>query len=152
MKLTLRVKLQAPTVEVKIVAIDVSNTKDIIYVGFKRYEVEPAEAKLNEFMEILTSTSEGSFINPKLDAFIKREIVYIKSAELNYIDETGQEQSLKVNDTRTVKPNAAFWETSSDCLSVLVDLYLASVPTKVALTAQVQQALLNNDFSGASKN
>jgi len=151
------VKLQLPTIELTVKSKDASGTKDYMLVGFKRYNVEDSQKQLKQLQHLLEAQVESIEENDRietteLDLYIASQIVYIKQANLVYIED-GKETNLQIPDTRKAKPIADLWETSEDCLSVLVDLYLASSPTRSALTSSLQHALVNSDFdNGELKN
>jgi len=145
------VKLQTPTIELKITAKDAAGVKDSFLVGFKRYEISATDAKLKELQAVMQETIEDSTESgtAKLSSFIKGEIAYLKQIKLDLVDENGATKEITVLDTRTVKPNETLWGTPDECLAVLLDLYLASAPYRVSLISAMQKALLNNDYSEA---
>lgn len=150
MAVKLSVKLQSPTIELIVKAQDASGAKDTIKVGFKRYEVKEAKAKLDELSEILSNAPQDMVDVPEIDNFIKKEVVYILQANLELEDtDTKTNKTLLVQDTRTVKPNESLWGDASECLVVLLDLYLSSAPWRLSLLLAAQKALLNNDYSVA---
>lgn len=133
------VKLQAPSIELLVEAKDSSGEAAKMLVGFKRYEHKVSAEKLKEVENLSGQEAE--------DNFIKNEILYLKNVSVEvYDDVTGQKDSeLKVADTRTAA-QSAFWGGPEECLSVLVDHYLASTPWKAALTTAMFKALTNVKF------
>lgn len=146
----LYVKLQTPTIELKVTAKDASGATSSMVVGFKRYETEEGDDKIKILQDALTEYGEEEGTSENLDNFIKNEIVYLKKVELEVGKEDGKNSpDLHIPDTRRAKPNETFWGSSEECLSVLVDLFLASQPWKVSLIASQQKALMNNDYGDA---
>lgn len=146
MALKVFVKLQTPTIELKVEAKDASGVKDSILVGFKRYEIKQTEAKLKALQETLENIEDTS----KLEEAIKAEVVYIKQAKVTLFDEEKKtEKELLVQDTRTAKLVETLWENSDECLAVLLDLYLSSSPYRVSFMSGMQKALINSDFENA---
>lgn len=146
----LYIKLQTPTIELLVKAKDVSGAKESMLVGFKRYETITAQEKLTTLQDLLADAQANNLNSSSLDKFIKEEIVYIKQAKLELYDEVSKAtKDLLIQDTRTAKPNDGLWETSEQCLDVLLDLYLSSAPWRLSLILMGQKALLNNDYSEA---
>ena len=144
------IKLQTPTIELKVSAKDASGAKDNFLVGFKRYELKETDAKLKTLQEIMEDATSGdSLVQIELDKFIKNEIVYLKQIRLDLVDEKGNPKEFTVQDTRSVKPYETLWESPDECLAVLLDLYLASAPYRVSLISSLYKALMNNDYSEA---
>ena len=133
MAVKLHLKLQTPTIELKVQAKDPSGAIDSVLVGFKRYGFEEAQSKFESFKE-----SED-----KLDKLVKEEIVYLKQMKLNLEDETGKSKELVIVDSRTQKPVESLWGEPEECLSVLVDALLDSAPYRGSLIEAMFQALLN---------
>lgn len=144
----LYVKLQSPTIELKVTAKDVSGAISSMLVGFKRYEAKEGDVKINELQEVLIDYAKEDTTSDDLDSFIKDEIVYLKKVELD-LEDGDKVTTLHIPDTRRAKPNETFWGSSEECLSVLVDLFLASQPWKVSLMSSQQKALMNNDYGDA---
>ena len=144
------IKLQTPTIELKVSAKDAAGIKDSFIVGFKRYELAAAQSKLEQLQDIFTSISKDSSMESKeLNSFIKNEIVFLKQLKLDLADDNGSSKELAITDTRTVKPNEGLWESADECLAVLLDMYLSSAPYRLSLITALQKALLNNDYSEA---
>lgn len=144
------IKLQTPTIELKVTAKDASGAKDNFLVGFKRYELKETDAKLKALQEIMEEATKGdSLVQTELDKFIKNEIVYLKQIRLDLVDEKGNPKEYNIQDTRSVKPYETLWESPDECLAVLLEMYLASAPYRVSLIASLYKALLNNDYSEA---
>jgi len=151
------VKLQSPVIELPIVSKDSSGAKDSFLVGFKRFEVEESEKELHKFQSLLKEQMEaakeedssGRYVqaySTESDEFIKDKIVYIRQATLGVYDsETDKTTNLTVADTRKAKPND-FWENEEGCLDALLNLYLASSPTRSAIIAGMTKALLNTNY------
>jgi hypothetical protein len=178
MAIELHVKLQTPTIELLVKAKDAAGNTDSIKVGFRRYELTEAQTKLEELSvlqreqytisrielqklqtsldnnntleEIAEPTRTSEELKDAVSVFLKGEIVYLAGIELT---DTANEVSKKVliKDTRQAKPNEPLWETPSECLDVLLDMYLASAPYRGSLIDAVQKALLNTDYKQAEQ-
>lgn len=163
------VKLQSPTIELQVKAEDSSDTKAVITVGFKRYELDKTNIKLldlqtllSNHLDLLTSKQDGESVDQSdldqtskdVDNFIYEHVSYIKKAKLDMIDDsTGEASELIVNDTRKAKPVEDFWENAEECLTALLDMYLASSPWRSSFIASLQAALLNANYNdGKLKN
>lgn len=180
MSVKIFVKLQSPSVELKVQAQDCSGAKDSIVVGFKRYDIIESKAKaerlqdlqtqlyLNTMVELSeqyklvnidneTKASATPRISEKealesISQFIKDEILYIKDVNLT-IEDNGIAKELKIADTRSAKPNEPLWVLPEECLSVLVDSFLESAPYRGSLITAQQKALANVDIKdGEIKN
>lgn len=164
----LYVKLQTPTIELLVKAEDSSKTKAALTVGFKRYEMEQTDLKLEELQEILkehlrllqlrqknteeVSQEEINEANSQITKFIASEIVYILKAKVD-VEEEGKLSELAIPDTRKAKPVEDFWESPDECLAALLEMYLASAPWRSSFVASLQAALLNSNYEeGKAKN
>lgn len=145
MAIKLTVKLQRPTIELVVKAKDSAGDKDSFKAGFKRYTYAETQTKFKELQAISLEANEG---DDKSDDLIKNEIVYLKDVKLE-IEENGVTKDLHVADTRTAKPIPTLWETSEECLAVLLDVFLNSAPYRVGLLEASTKALINNDYSSA---
>lgn len=142
------VKLQAPTIELKVQAEDSSGLGAEMFVGFKRYNIDDAQVKLEEYKDSFSSSDEDAPIK-----FIKKQIVYIKGATLEMYDDDKLVETIAVTDTRTAKPLESFWGSPEECLAVLLDYYFQSLPWKNSFFNAINKALLNVDIKdGAIKN
>lgn len=135
MAVKINLKLQTPTIELKIVAKDPSGASDTILVGFKRYHFDEAKAKFEAL-----GAAESETLT---DSILKEEIVYIKQMKLSLEDEEGKAKDLVIVDTRNQKPVEFLWESPEECLSVLVDVLLNSAPYRNSLIDAMIKALLN---------
>jgi hypothetical protein len=140
MAVKLNLKLQTPTIELKIQAKDPSGAIDTILVGFKRYGFAEAKEKFESF----SSSDE------LIDDVLKQEIVYLKQMKLSLEDESGKSKELVITDTRTQKPVESLWGTPEECLSVLVDALLDSAPYRGSLIEAMNKALLNMNIGDDS--
>lgn len=179
MSVKIYIKLQSPSVELKVQAQDCSGAKDSIVVGFKRYDITESKAKATELQRLQTQLYLNTLVDlnkqyklanleqtaiadspeiseeeaiSSINKFIKDEILYIKDVSLT-IEEDGKSKELKVADTRTAKPNEPLWVLPEECLSVLVDSFLESAPYRGSLIQAQQKALANVEFKdGEIKN
>lgn len=144
------IKLQTPSTELKVTAKDAAGVTDTLLVGFKRYEVLEAEAKLKEFQEALKaqidSAKDGAPDMAGVDQFISDQVVYIKQAKLEEQDEDGSSSTITISDTRKAKPFGTFWENPEECLDALLSMYLSASPWRVPFVTGLQKALVNADF------
>ena len=146
--------LQTPSIELVIDAKDASGEKDSALFGFKRYTAVKGENRMKDLQAILDSgakrAEDGDTSSAELDAFLTKEILYIKKLVLKTEDTlTGKKELMKIEDTRTAKPVDGFWGTGVECLSVLVGYYIESSPWKTSLITGVMKAILNNDYEEA---
>lgn len=173
------IKLQTPTVELKIQAKDAAGTKDSFIAGFKRYNKIEGSDKANQFDKLqkelflnlkLELKEQSQFFDLKAELqnlpepeltkeeadkeitdFIKNEILYLKDIKVNYTDDVSKtDKELTIADTRTVKVSEGLWTMPEECLELLIDSYLASVPYRQALIEAQQRALLNIDTREAA--
>lgn len=135
MAVKVNLKLQTPTIELKLSVKDASGASDTILVGFKRYSFNEAKERFETF-----SNSDAL-----IDDVLREEIVYIKQMKLTLEDDAGKSRDLVIADSRTQKPVESLWGESEakDCLSVLVDLLLDSAPYRGSLIDAMNKALLN---------
>ena len=172
----LYVKLQTPVTELVLNATDAAGVKDSLTVGFKRFTITEADAELKAFAEVndlyirmlmkqprvgdIKEDAEGTEVySPELiastlaqlDTFIASSISYIKNASISGEDEEGKSTKLLITDTRSAKPLEDFWESSEECLSVLVGMYLDCTPWKSSLNAGYQKALINTEVDDGGK-
>jgi len=145
----LYVKLQTPCIEIKVKAKDSSGAVDALLVGFKRYESKKATKELTilqGLFEDQMGKQDEDIDTTELDIYIKSQVIYIKQANLILLDEEGKQSTLVVPDTRKAKQVADRWESSEDCLDVLLSLYLASAPWRLAFNGSLQKALANANY------
>jgi hypothetical protein len=142
MAVKLNLKLQTPTIELKLNVKDASGASDTVLVGFKRYSFNEAKERFESF-----SNSDAL-----IDDVLKEEIVYVKQMKLVLEDENGKTRDLLVADSRTQKPVESLWgeQEGKECLSVLVDLLLDSAPYRGSLIDAMNKALLNMNFGDDS--
>jgi hypothetical protein len=175
MSVNIFVKLQTPTIELPISAKDSAGNEDKFIAGFKRYNINEAKPKLEELQnlqteiyfntikdlneqykvlnqETVTNTQEPKIseevANANINLLIKNEIVYLKNVNVT-ISENGIDKPLKIADTRTAKPNEPLWLTPEECLSVLIDSFLACAAYRGSLIDAQQKALANVEFKDA---
>jgi hypothetical protein len=151
MSLSIKLKLQTPTIELVVVAKDASGNSETIKVGFKRYSVEESKIKFKELEQIQSKLTLDTVETEELDNFIKGEIVYIKGASITIEDSaTGTERIMSIPDSRTIKPIETLWSDADECKDLLTSAYLTSAPYRVSLLDSMQKAFLNNDYKEAS--
>jgi len=136
----LYIQSQVPFVEISVTsAKDAEGKEQTIIVGFKRYDLETAQQKLDSFKDLPDNET---------NSVIKSEILFIKNAEVKEVDEETYivSRTIPVKDSRTAQPIEPFWANKDECLSVLVDMYLASTPWKGSLISSFIKTLYNIDF------
>lgn len=134
---------QAPSAEVTVTsAKDVEGKIQEIKIGFRRYGLEKAQSILEGLKEVTPETEKE---------ILKQNILYIKQAVVATYDEETLEldKTITVEDTRTAEPFAPFWESSKECLAVLLEHYLDSAPWKGAIITAFVTSLYNIDFKEA---
>lgn len=137
------VKLQTPSIELKVKATDASGSVSEILVGFKRYDLSQLEAKFKEQVPDAATDTNADF------NFISKEVIYIKNAVLEIYDDNGNYlEDLVVEDTRTVEPNE-FFQTPKEALDVLLTHYMGSNPWKNSLFEAYRDALVNVSYKEA---
>jgi len=140
MKLSL--KLQSPTIEIPITAVDSANNKDNIIIAFYRYDLKESRNKLQEFQDILSHMENNDLTeSEEFTTFVTEGISYIRNIKLD----NGAEE-FKIKDTRVVKPLESFWKTSEECINFLLEMYLNSTPWKMSIIEGLQKALVNTNF------
>ena len=77
-------------------------------------------------------------------AFIKSQVVYLKNVSLVTVDnETQEEKELIIKDTREVDPIESLWASPSECLAVLLDMYLDSAAFKDSFPQAVSSTVFD---------
>jgi hypothetical protein len=141
------IQSQSPVAELSVVSEkDAEGKSQKILVGFKRYPANEAQKKLESFKDLSDEQAKNLIIN---------EVLYIKDVVLEvYDDETGKKlETIKIADTRTAQPIESFWADKDECLAVLLDNYLDSIPWKGSLITAYITSLYNMDVkNNLSKN
>jgi hypothetical protein len=141
------IQTQTPTIEIQVSSDkDAEGKTQSVVIGLTRYSDEEAKVKI----EAIASLTED-----QTKDLLSKEILYIKQATIiTYDEETPNKlETIKIADTRTAKPVDPFWESSDECLAVLLDSYLNSNPWKGPFIQSYLQALYNLDLkAAASKN
>ena len=148
------IKLQTPTIELKLTAKDSSGVSDSFFAGFKRYDLDDAQKKIEQLEAVFSSAKETASLNQKeLNSFIKNEVIYLKGITLELANEDGSFKNYPIADTRTAKPYEGLWESPEECLAVLLDMYLSSAPYRLSFITALNKALFNAEYSdGEAKN
>jgi hypothetical protein len=104
-----------------------------------------------KFLEESIKTWNKNYTKHVLD-FCKKHVCYVKNASLSLeIDDKATD--LLIADSRDVKPIESLWETSDECLVVLLDIYLGHPSYKDSLINVIPKLLFNTDFKdGELKN
>lgn len=106
-----------------------------------------SEETIEDRVEELTSQIEEVTDKQTEDlrAFYKSHILYLKNASLTLNTPEGT-KDLLIADTREVKPIESLWAKPSECLSVLVDMYLDSAAFRDSFTQAILTGVFNVDF------
>jgi len=139
----LYVKLQSPTVELEVIAKDSTGNQEKVLVGFKRYNIEESQKRLDSFKDLVEKETSSSF--GLLDNFLKEEIVYLKNISFD-VEEEEKTVSITIKDTREESLREGLWETREICLETLLNLFLSSSPWRLPFITTLQKALYNVDF------
>lgn len=132
------VKLQTPVIELVITATDASGKKESITGGFKRYDEKTSEGLLKTFNEVYGASQKEE----ELLAFVKQNVLYLKNVKLEIVED-GKTTELVVKDTREAAAVTELWTTPEECLTLLLDTFMASAPWRLEITLSVQKALYN---------
>lgn len=148
----LKIVVQQPSIELPVSSADASNASVTILVGFKRYETAEARKRTEVYEEIVNAEGFDMLDSAELEDFLKEEILYIRKVNLPVTDtDTGEESFIKVPDTRKAKKVETLWDTSEECLVVLLDAYFQWTSWKVSFIQEVQAALLDSDILGDAR-
>ena len=83
------------------------------------------------------------------DDFYKTHVLFIKNAALVTNDGGVQDTKLLVQDTRTANPIESLWADGSECLAVLLDIYLSNPAFRDSLQQAIGEVVFNIDFKSA---
>lgn len=145
--MALVIRTQAPTVELPVVSKDGSGSSNKILVGFKRYDADEGGSRLDEYNNIVQADDFDISKSEELADFIKEEVVYIKDITTETYDEsTGKSSKLKISDTRKATKLDGLWESSDQCLAVLLDSYLSFNSWRLPFVSAVQSAIVDMNF------
>ncbi len=166
-------KLQAPTIDLVVKATDGAGVEDQITVGFKRYESDESDKKLQEFRklsnpnlkEVYETDAEGNAtekvdveatnakrekayaeVTVNVQKFIAGEIAYMKDVVL-YGEVDGKVKvAAAVSDTRKAKDYAQLWGDKDNALPWLLEMYFNSTPWSLAIVSGQSEALENSEY------
>ena len=88
----------------------------------------------------------------KLDAFYKEQVLFIKGATLEYVDDNGNTKEVTITDTRNAQPIESLWEGPEECLAVLLDTYFGVPSIKDSLSSKIVETVLNLQLDEKAKN
>ena len=89
--------------------------------------------------------------NNAITNFCKEQVLYIKQASFEVELEDGV-KDISVPDTREAKPIESLWETSEECLAVLLDVYLNNTSLRDSLLSDILAIALNVNLEAQLKN
>lgn len=146
MAIKISLKLQKPTMELAVKARNAEGQSETFKMGFKTYDVEGTRNKFKELTEIQQRITEDSPGTEELDKFVLNEVVYVKGLAID-VDDSGNERTLNIADSRTAKPIETLWADEVECKDLLTSAALTCAPYRVAILQAMQKAFLNNDYS-----
>lgn len=142
----LYITLGTPVIELPIKATDISGEKAAAIIGFKRNNLEQANALMqyvDSIMDDNTATSDEK--DSKLRAIFTDQVKFIKNFDLIALDEAGEPVLYKtIADTRTETDTEL--QGSSGCLAFLLDMILTNQPWSSALTKGLYAVNYNTQF------
>lgn len=142
---------QKPSVELEVKAKDASKVVQTLIVGFKRHKTKDAKLRIETYDNIIQADTFDLTDSPRLDQFLREEVLYMLKVSLTVVDEeTGETQTLRIPDTRKAVPVDSLWKTPEECLSMLMDAYLPWSSWKMAFLPKVQSALIESDTEAAT--
>ena len=136
---------QAPVIEMPVTSEkDAEGKSYTSIIGFRRYKGSEAQNKIESFKDLDENQATD---------LLKSEIVYIKDAIASvYDDETFElVETVKIPDTRKAKVLEPFWQDAGECLAVLTEHYLDSIPWKGSIIQAYIKSLYNLDFKEAEQ-
>lgn len=155
--------LQTPTVELTVTGSDPAGKQSSILVGFKRYELEEAQARLDAFseankpledlgkleedgVEIDKSTwrEASTQVRAAINDMLREEIVYFRNIQLSeeVPGRSGEyRKGLLIADSRNFKDEAVL--AGKSCLDFLLDMHLASSLWRNALVSSMMSSISN---------
>jgi len=146
MTVSIKLKLQTPTIELPVKARNAAGASELFKMGFKLYDVEETRKKFKELTDIQQRITEDNPGTEELDKFVQSEVVYVKGLAIDVI-ENGSERTINIADSRTAKPIETLWADEVECKDLLTSVALTSAPYRVAILQAMQKAFLNNDYS-----
>jgi hypothetical protein len=108
------------------------------------YEVRK---ELTNRIQQLSESREVAF-----EDFYKAQIAYIKNGSLEIELEDGTNKDISVGDTRTAQPVESLWDTSDECLAVLLDTYLSTPSLRDSLISNITNIIFSIDTEDRVKN
>ena len=114
--------------EVSVTSLDGLHT---ILVGFRVNGVRENLRQGVAYTELdaLSDTLKQEELLDKQDTLFKDEFLYLKNVVVTTEDET----SIVIQDTRVEEASEGLWETTAECLSLLLDVLLDDVNWRVAI-------------------
>lgn len=124
-----------------------SDTRDQLLAKFTQLE-ETGDRTLDEFYternRLKAAIDEDvETSREKVMKFYRRHFLYITKAHVEVEDDEGNVTTIAVEDSRTAKPVESLWSTPDECLSILLDTYLAIPAIKDSLLGQLLDTILD---------
>ncbi len=155
--------LQTPTVELSVAGTDPAGKQAHISVGFKRYEIEEAQERMDKFSEISKPINDltaleadgveidrstwreaSATVREGINEMLREEIVYFTKVQL-LEPVPGKPSEFRkgplIADSRTYKDEAVLGGKS--CLDFLLDMHIASSLWRSALISSMLSAINN---------
>ena len=120
--------------------------------------LEKANAELEEFIRTGDRTTDDFYSTRKsmqdaikklttkyvsdITEFYKDQVLFIKNASL-LIEEDGVQRTISIADTRVIEPIESLWNTSEECLAVLLDYYFEEDSYKDSLPSLISSTIFN---------
>jgi uncharacterized small protein (DUF1192 family) len=116
-----------------------------------QYSTELSDSEIDEKVALLQEKIEQVLESQrqKLKTFYKAQVTYIKNASLSLKDSDGSVKDIIVKDTREATPLESLWESSEECLAVLLDMYLGSPSFRDSLQKKITSTVFGTNFEDA---
>jgi hypothetical protein len=107
-------------------------------ISLTEEQVEEQKLELQNEIEVLRTYLDKQHID-----FHKKQVLFLKNIKLSLDGE-----DINIPDTREVKPIASLWDTPSECLDALLDIYLEDRFYKDALITAIFDAVFGTNLEG----
>ena len=132
----LYLKLQAPTIDIKAVAMLANGLTEEFIVGFKHYDIDMLEKRIESWKDL-----------ESMDKVLQDEIVYFKNVKAQVEDdETNEITEILIEDTRKVidkDKSEGLWETPEECFKHVLDKIFKSIAYKTAIYSAFNASITN---------
>ncbi len=148
-------KKDKDTLDAEYKKVSYSKDYEIAQALLKQHE-ELGDKTSEEFYDIRETMLEDikrlseAFVE-NLNAFYKKQVLFIKNASITVADDTGTESVVVIKDTRVVEPIESLWANSSECLAVLLDYYFEEDAYKDSLSSTISSTIFNYSLKKEEK-